>query len=279
MFADDLVLVIFDADHVTYRLLDPRSGELLRTGKLEPAVEPRRRGWAFGRRLLFLSQETPAQLKLWDPLEEGSVLVMPFAGRCLVDTGLGSGLATILNGGRLLILDTQHGEVIWETTLSPAEAAAARQIRSCRERDRFLIHVEQDIASSTSSQATHDISGVPNLPLSGSLFVIDRTTGSHWNRSMPRCNLLLFPIDRVPALITLGRTREGAADQGPAFVLEVIDGNSGDTLARTEELLRTNKVLVHTRYDEDRNVVELLGDESRIDVRFLQEADIAGMGE
>ncbi|MBL8850490.1 MAG: PQQ-binding-like beta-propeller repeat protein [Planctomycetaceae bacterium] len=268
MIGDDLALVIFDVDHVAYRVLDPRSGELLATGSLEPAAEQRRRGWSFGRRLLFISHGNSPELKLWDPLLPGYVVTMPCAGRCLVDTGIGSGLATILNGNRLLILDTRSGETLWETAAPAAEAAAARQIRGIRERDRFVIHVEQDVTSSPSSQATHDISNVANVPLSGTIYVIDRTSRTHWSRSMPRCNLLLFPNDQVPVLITLGRTREGPTEQGPAFVLEVIDGMTGQTLAINSELERTSKVLVHSRYDAGRMVVELLGEESQIDVRL-----------
>jgi hypothetical protein len=82
---------------------------------------------------------------------------------------------------------------------------------------------------------------------------------------MPRCNLLLFPNDRLPVLVTLGRTREG---QEAAFVLDVIDGATGKTLATRSDLVRTNKLLVHSRYDAEREVLELRGVDSEIDVRL-----------
>jgi hypothetical protein len=165
MIADDVALVIFDADFVNFRVLDPRSGALLRAGVLEPSLEPRRRGWSFGRRLLYVTAGNAPRLKLWDPLEEASILDLPCEGRCLVDAGLGCGLAAVLNGRRLLILDTASGETLWSTELTVADAAAARQIRGVSDQDRFSIHVEQDVANSPSSQTTHDISSVPNVPL------------------------------------------------------------------------------------------------------------------
>jgi len=268
MFADDQALVIFDEDHITYRVLDPRSGELLTSGVLEPSSEPRRRGWGFGRRLLYITQGDAPHLRLWDPLQESFLLDIPCTGRCLVDPGLGSGLAVILNGQQLSILDTRRAVVTWSTELSPSDAAAARQVRGIAERDRYVIHVEQDVNNSPSSQATHDIGGAPNIPVGGTLYVVDRWTGDDWSRSMPRCNLLLFPTVRTPVLVTLGRTKEGVGDQS-AFVVEVLDAANGHPLASRNDLTRVNKLLVHSRYDAERNTIQLLGDQSQIEIHLV----------
>lgn len=270
MFADEAALVIFHNDFLTHRVLDPRSGELLTSGVLEPPAEPRRRGWCLGRRLLYLNAQKPPRLRLWDPLLAELPLDLPCEGRCLVDPGLGDGLAAILAGRRLLILDTRSAAVLWETELSDTEAATTRQVRAVRDGRRFCIHVEQDVPNSALSQATHDISSVPNIPLSGTLFVIDRRSLEHWSRPVPRCNLLLFPNDELPVLVTLGRIREGQSEAGSTFVLEVIDGATGRTLATRNDLTRTSKLLLHTRYDVGRSMLQLRGVDSEIDVKLVR---------
>ena len=271
MLADDTALVIFDSDLAAFRLLDPRSGELLKTGVLEPSSEPRRRGWAFGRRLLYVTRGDDPRLRLWDPACDDAVLDEPCRDRCLVDAGLGSGLAAVLNGRQLSILDTRTAERVWETEIAEESASSTRQIRAVCESGRYCIHLEQDVADSPTSQATHDFDGVRNLPLSGTLFVIDRRSGEHWSRAMPRCNLLLFPTDDLPALMTVGRIRDGHSRRGIGLVMEVIDGASGRTLTRRDDLTRRNKMFLHSRFDADQQTLVLRGRDSRISVRLTSE--------
>jgi hypothetical protein len=205
---------------------------------------------------------------LWDPLQAEFALDVPCEGRCLVDLGLGDGLAAVLAGRRLFVLNTRDATIIWSTMLTEAEAAAARQVRAIRDGNRFCIHVEHDVTNSPSSQATHDISGVPNVPLQGTLYVVDRRSLEHWSREAPRCNLLLFPNERLPVLVTLGRTRESETDQGTTFLMEVIDGATGLTLGKRTNLARTSKLLLHSRYDAEQGTLLFRGVDSEIAVRL-----------
>ena len=271
MLADDVALVIFDSDLTTYRLLDPSSGEQLKAGVLEPSSEPRRRGWPFGRRLLYLTRTPEPRLRMWDPLCSEPVLDEPCGRRCLIDSGLGHGLAVILNGRRLSVLDTRSGERVWETELTEETASATRQLRSFCESGRLCIHLEQDVPDSPTGQATHDIKYVPNVPLSGPLFVIDRHSGGHWSRRLPRCNLLLFPCERLPALITVGRTREGRSRTDVGLVVEVIDIATGRTLASRDDLARKTMMFLHASFDPEQQSVELRGRDTHLSVRLESE--------
>lgn len=268
MFADDSALVIFEADRVTYHVLDPRSGERLTSGVLEPAADPRRRGWSFGRRLLYVTQGPAARLRLWDPLAGRFTFDEPASGRCLIDGGAGSGLAVVLNGGRLLVLNTLTGEVEWEAEHPDAALSGVRQVRGVACGERLVIHLEQEVHNSPTSQVAEIT--LANLPAGGTLQVVERGTGREWSRSVPRCNLLLFPGASLPVLVTIGRGRESRTETAGTYVLEVIDAATGASLAVRDDLVRrSTRPLIHSRYDREDGLLELIGVGSRIRVRWI----------
>jgi hypothetical protein len=71
--------------------------------------------------------------------------------------------------------------------------------------------------------------------------------------------------------MTLGRTRENPTERGAGFVLEVMDGETGRTLASRGDLERTSKLLLHARYDSDQRSLDLLGRDAVINVRLIEE--------
>jgi outer membrane protein assembly factor BamB/tetratricopeptide (TPR) repeat protein len=237
MYGDQRALVVFDADHVHYRVLDPRSGDLLRSGELPVTAEDlRKRRWCFGRKLLYTSSAAgEPRLKLWDALLDQCDLDMPLSRRLLIDASAGGRQAAILNGERLMIVDTDTGGTVWEREFAAGDLDGTRMLRVVHDLDRFYIHLERDSTGSPFSPATGDLE-VPNLQLGGMLCVVDRNSGACWSRTMPRCNLLWFPSERLPVLITLARTRDGQSSQNVSLAMQVLDVVTGETLAARDGL-------------------------------------------
>ncbi len=267
MFGDERALVVFDADHLHYRVLDPRSGEQLRSGVLELTKEDlRKRRWSFGRKLMYTTSAAgAARLVLWDPLTDSLEIDMPLERRLLVDGSAGRNLAAVLNGDRLAIIDTETGAALWEHQYEAKQLDGARMLRVVHDLRRFYIHFERDSTGSQFSPATGDLE-LPNLQLGGLLSVVDRDTGEHWERTMPRSNLLWFPSEQLPVIMTLARLRDSRQGQNIVLALEVLDAATGRTLAQREDLHKTS--LVHAACDPAEGVVELSGVGTRIIVRY-----------
>lgn len=267
MFGDERALVVFNADHLHYRVLDPRSGELLRSGALELTKDDlRKRRWCFGRKLLYTTSVSGhARLVLWDPLTDRCDVDLLLERRLLIDGAAGRGIAAVLNGERLLIIDTESGIPLWEHQFEPKQLDGARMLRVVHDLQRFYIHFERDSTGSQLSPATGDLD-LPNLQLGGLLCVVDRDTGEHWERTMPRCNLLWFPTERLPVLMTLARLRDGHQAQNVTLALEVIEVATGRTLTQRDDLHKT--ALVHAACDAKAGTIELSGIGARIVVRY-----------
>lgn len=267
MFGDDRALVVFNADHLQYRVLDPRSGELLRSGALELTKDDlRKRRWCFGRKLLYTTSVSGhARLVLWDPLTDRRDVDLLLERRLLIDGGVGRHLAAVLNGERLLIIDTDAGIPLWEHQFEPKQLDGARMLRVVHDLQRFYIHFERDSTGSQLSPATGDLD-LQNLQLGGLLCVVDRDTGAHWERTMPRCNLLWFPTERLPVLMTLARLRDGHQAQNVTLALEVIEAATGRTLAQRGDLHKTS--LVHAACNAEAGAIELSGVGTRVVVRY-----------
>jgi hypothetical protein len=269
MFGDQRALVVFDADHVHYRVLDPRSGELLRSSELQVTSEDlRKRRWCFGRKMLYTSSATgDPRLKLWDPLLDRCDLDMPLSRRLLIDASAGRHQAAILNGERLMIVDTDTGEASWDREFAAGELDGTRMLRIVHDLDRFYIHLERDSTGSPFSPATGDLK-LPNLQLGGMLCVVDRSTGACWTRTMPRCNLLWFPSERIPVLITLARTRDGQTSQNVSLAMQVLDPGTGETLVTRDDLPKAT--VVHADCSRP-GLVELAGAGFQLVVRYGDE--------
>jgi hypothetical protein len=257
VIGDDRALVVFDADRVTYRVFDTRSGEFLRTGALPASPSDlRKRRWNFGRRLLFTSTGKETRLRLWNPLDDTYVVDALAHGRLLHHESCRDGLLTTLNGQRLTIVDVDTNHILWTHDLGIDEVEGVRGLTVFADHARYYVHLERDVSQGRYSHLNGDVR-VPHVQVEGDLFGIDRVSGSFWRRTLPRCNLLLLPQHRLPYLIGVSRIRDGQQRQSSMLMVHVIDVGTGELLAQREDLVKTS--ILHTAFEPLSGRLDLAG--------------------
>ncbi|MCH8828073.1 MAG: PQQ-binding-like beta-propeller repeat protein [Planctomycetes bacterium] len=285
LFGDEKVLVFFAEDRKNYTVYRTRTGEELRRGTIEISSNHVRR--VIGRRLVFVSKIDGRQrLRVWDPLTNRDVLDIPFTGT-LQSTATSTGeLVVLLPPNRLLVFDVPRGKVRLDRRLdrrlNPADAANVVFLRAFRIGDRLFVNLQRAgglanlpragflVVSPGRTIASYaSDSFVPAMHLNGDLHAFDLKSGKRlWTRRLPQTSMLQLQRMNIPFLILLSRMRGKRLGGRQSLYVEVIDSETGQTLARKDNVFPDR--ILNVAFDPDRRRITLQGMKTTIHIDALR---------
>ncbi|WP_145263280.1 outer membrane protein assembly factor BamB family protein [Calycomorphotria hydatis] len=275
MLGDGHAITLFGPDRRSYTVYDTQCGEELSNGVLP--IDLRRQRRAVGRMLFYVAR-TPDGLRarLWDPLDNLLLIDRP------LDDGKRDGdlytaltyhsdlFAALLPGRELQIRNAETGHKMWSTTL---DAEDLEHIASIRVFDDAK-HVYLNLQSTYRPEGTYDSyylndTFLPVTHVQGLLLAMDRATGEiMWKRRLPQTSIINQPGWKMPVMIGLARLRNRDDRSLQSLSLDVIDLKTGDSLARSENLIPDRYVQAKINLEDKR--IELHGLRSGATIHLQQ---------
>lgn len=267
LFGDAEILVAFGPDRQSYTVYRTATGELLRRGRLD--VNLRYQARVFGRRLFYVTSSPAAKrIRVWNPLEDRIELDEPFVGGHSWIDDAADELGMIEPGGRFRIIDVLTGEPRLEIQLEREQTAGLQLIRFFSDSERYYLNLRRPLPRVRGMMNVSYGSDrfLPSADVQGELYAIDRKTGKIlWERTLPQRSVLNLAEYRLPFLVTLSRVRDYRTSR-ESMQVEVIDAETGETLALRENILLDR--LVNVSYERDEGKLSLHGLRSRIEIEF-----------
>ncbi len=274
LFGDDQVVVLFSrmdprtgrTPYVVYRTL---TGEVLRQGWLDVDSGVQRR--VFGRKLFYVSNDRATRrVKIWDPLTGRVEWESSYGGRLLAGVTPDDELVLVTPHGRLLVRDVRSGRTRLELKLPSSVLGRLGFVRAFRDQQRYYINLGTVPAARPTSVRSSLFSideFLPTQNFRGLVWAVDAKTGRVlWQREFPQRTFLTFPDFNLPFLVARSRIREPNNRLAKQMAIEVVDAQTGETLALDEHLLFDR--MVHASYDPDAGRLELHGLQSTIEILF-----------
>ncbi len=272
VIGDEQVLIVFEADQLTYSMYHMRSGRSLGTGALPTSgsSESLRVRQAAGRCLCYISDsEGQSRLRIWDPAAKSLLLDELLLARMTSQWTATGELAYISAYGVLRVIDPHSASSLIEVVLRPHHLEGLTSFSLTGDRDRLyldLVHDGRRVGDDPSLTSADDLE-VPSHRLRGLLLSILRSTGDiEWEHRLGEASLVMVNDARIPVLVLVQRRRDGHPQHPGTLLIEVRDAATGEVLGRRENLLRNR--IVHCHYDPLRGQMSLVGAQLRIDVRF-----------
>ncbi len=108
--------------------------------------------------------------------------------------------------------------------------------------------------------------------IQGDLLAVEPASGKVvWKRMLPQRSVLRMPHLRLPFLVMISRVRDRWQGGKQGLLVEVIDAQTGETIAEKDNNLSDR--IVHLAYDEEKGTLDLHGLKTRIRLNFG--ADVA----
>ncbi|MFG0332308.1 MAG: PQQ-binding-like beta-propeller repeat protein, partial [Maioricimonas sp. JB049] len=260
VFGDENLLVVFEADQKSYTLLETATGTVLRQGQL--AIGPhdvRRPRRTIGRRLVYATRvDSGLRWRVWDPQSDRLELDLPAHPRLLADHTDDGWLACLGTEGRLVLFDLSAGVLHTQLEFSPRSVAQLSSLTLFKDEERFYVNLGVNRGYSRCVNMSSDLKW-PHHTLSGHLIAVDRQTGARlWDRELENRSVLA-PGARteLPFLVMVCAFRDATSRAPTSLLLELIDRQTGDSVASDDSLLRMP--IVHVDFGTAHPRIDLIG--------------------
>jgi hypothetical protein len=282
IIGDECVLTVFATNGANYTVYDTPTGVELRRGKID--VQNRLPPRVYGRRLFhYTSSSQNRRVRVWDSLTDRCTWDEPAdtIAEASILEGVASGTkvfgfvretdeaAFVTTAGTIRVVDLQSGCEVFELAVDSEHLENACALRAFRDRERYFLNVQRSsppsrpVSPANANMAISD-AVVPSVQVEGDLLAVDAQSGNLlWRRTLGKRTILQMPDLTLPVLVSLSRTRR---DDQPYLSVEVIDVQSGETLAIREDLLSDR--LLQAAYDRQEPSIELRGAKTVIRLEF-----------
>lgn len=265
---DERCLAVFGPDRLSYITYDTTTGRQLHEGRLE--TEPRQFRRAFGRKIFSVSQARGRwQARVWDPLINDWSFQEQLNDRNFATMAVGSSEVAWLSAeGNLRAYDVPTGK----TTLDIPwrEVDGLNSMRLMTDGPRTYVNLQRNGQIVQTLREYNYAAGdtvVPCLHLRDDLYAIDRATGRIlWKRAVPSRTLLKLEPAGLPFLVLASKVRDQHDNNQQSLLVEVLDAETGDLLARHERLPADR--IVSADYDAAERLVRLIGQKTEIEIHF-----------
>ncbi len=270
------VLVVFGADRRSYKVLQTRTGREIRRGVLDFDVNQVRR--SFGRKFFYVaSTPTGRRMRIWDPLSNRYLLDEPVVGRVFSAVTPERELAIVLpdktdkdqKSFLLRILDVEQDRIRTEVPLSVSDLQRVNYLRVFRQSGRYYVNLHQPFQQALGGWFSYYASDtfLPEESVLGELIAIDPDANRIlWRREVPQRSILELPFFRLPFLVMISRVRDRQSNRRQALLVEILDRETGQTLAIADNILPDR--IVHAEYDPESRQVILQGLRTQVTIDF-----------
>lgn len=307
IIGDSRILCVFDDDQSSYTLYRTQSGRKIREGTRKlPSAVTRRNRWAVGRRLVeSVTDATGSRLRIWDCLNDRLTFDIPLTGRLLTPLPGETEFACLTADERIQIIDAANEQVLLDEPVADrSELSRKGNVESLRvaadaliafsDRNHFYVNFvgENDESDAAISAAT-DQSEIPHVRIRGRLLAFDRYSGQKlWSRLVNDSCVPIRPDADATVLTLMSRmankrtgNRREPARNANSLVIEVLEADTGNTVAQKNRLLLTKFVhqigssrspsqagsdhagqAVNATLQSSHTVASLVGLDSRIDI-------------
>ena len=276
IIGDDKVLVVFGADRQTYKVLQTRTGRELHRGVLQLDVNQIRR--SFGRKLFYVATTpTGRRMRIWDPLSNRHPLDEPVAGRVFSAVTPDRELAIVLprklegpkTGFVLRILDVERDHIQVEVPLSVQDLQRVNYLRVFRRGGRYYVNLHQPFQQALGDWFSYYASDtfLPAESVLGELISIDvESNRILWRREIPQRSILELPFFDLPFLVMISRVRDRESNRRQALLVEILDRDTGQTMAIADNILPDR--IVHVEYEPMARQLLLQGLRTQVTIDF-----------
>ncbi len=276
VIGDEHVLVVFGADRRSYRVLQTQTGREIRRGVLDLDVNQVRR--SFGRKLFYVAATpTGRRMRIWDPLTDRHLLDERVAGRVFSAVTPERELAIVLPDNTddeqtnyvLRILDVEHDRIQAEVPLTLEELERVNYLRVFRQGGRYYVNLHQPFQQALGDWFSYYASDtfLPAESVLGELIAIDADANRIlWRREIPQRSILELPFFRLPFLVMISRVRDRESNRRQALLVEILDRETGQTLAIADNILPDR--IVHATYDPMARELILQGLRTQVTIDF-----------
>lgn len=272
LFGDEQALVLLNPEDGRYTVYRPQTGRELSRGWLAPESLGRCR--VIGRKLcMIVSEGERSVVRLWDPLNLGNELEIPFEGSLLETKTRDDLLVLLFRDGRLLVVDPAASQVTVRIQIEPALASQVRALQAFSDDERHYISLYlPDPEGRDDSVRPRNVYDTPLTTehVQGQWLAIDRMNGRKvWSRPIER-RTILDPVDHPsPVLVALARIDDRRGLRRRTLLVEAIDPATGTVLGRNETLIPDQ--LLQAKYDPATDRITLSGMTSTISLEIGRE--------
>ncbi|MFO0920041.1 MAG: PQQ-binding-like beta-propeller repeat protein, partial [Planctomycetaceae bacterium] len=275
---DESCLTVFEQDRVKYTVYDTFSGRVLRRGELENESRPPRR--PFGRKLHCVWQVRGQwEARVWDPLANRWEFVEPLAERnYLAQQVIGSGeLMWLTADARLKAYDVQNSRETLNATFQAEDLEGLSALRVVNDGPRTYVNIQRHsppVQTRDYNNAFRDVP-VAGLTIRDDLYAIDRETQRVlWKRTVPFRTLLKLEPAGLPFLVLLSQIRDARENNPLSLLVEVIDADTGDLIARRDKLPLdpSAPIIRHAEYDGVDQKVRVLFQRMTVEIELSPHA-------
>ncbi len=273
IIADERLLVYFLPDQNSYTLLDTRTGNLVRQGRLEAGqTHIQRTRHAFGRKLMYLAVTPQSgnerRLRLWDPLQDRLELDESYAAQDLYQAGE-QDLTLLGSDGRLRIYRPREQRFVIDLTLEESARSRANYLRVHRQGTRYLINMYQtqrtEGETGYTSRYTESPWGMTHI--NGPVIAVNAATGQlEWTRKFGNRSVIDEASRGLPFLVMCANYQSRPGDQERTLLVEVVDPATGETLTAQEDLTSGRLLLV--QHDAQEQAIQLIGMDREISIHY-----------
>lgn len=277
LFGDADVLVMFNSDRSAYTVFRTETGEEIHHGELDIDTGQIRR--IFGRKLFYITHtQEGRRMRIWDFGKNEMVFDQPAGNRIYSALTPDHELVVLIpphpdeteeKPSRLQIRDVINDKVLLDLEVPEDELKNLNYVRGFRHGGKFYVNLQRSVQMPAERLFSYYASDAfpPVENIQGDLMAIDPVSEKVlWKRTLPQRSILQMPHIGLPFLVMISRVRDRWQGGKQGLLVEVLDSETGDTLARKDNNLSDR--VVNLAYDREKGVLDLNGLKTRVRLNF-----------
>lgn len=282
LFGDEEVLVMFNSDRSAYTVFRTATGEELHHGELDIDTGQIRR--IFGRKLFYITHtQAGRRMRIWDFGKNELIFDQPAGNRIYSALTPDQELVVLIPPdpdaetndeedeppSRLQIRDVINDIVHLDLEIPAEDLKNLNYVRAFRHGGKFYVNLQRSVQMPAERLFSYYASDAfpPVENIQGDLMAIDPESQKVlWERMLPQRSILQMPHVRLPFLVMISRVRDRWQGGKQGLLVEVLDAETGETLARKDNNLSDR--VVNLAYDHEQGVLDLHGLKTRIRLKF-----------